>query len=92
MAKMDYYKIDFNGKNFPYQEVHHEAAGCDVLIGSTSFENELVNEDGSYKSDYAMRIDEKFYGFVDDELFDTLTYDEFVKYVEEKFDLEIWKK
>jgi len=86
MAKMDYYLIDFNGKNFPYQEVYHNAAGYDVLIGSTSFENELVNEDGSYKSDHAMKIDEKFYGFVDDELFETLTYDEFVEYVNKKLD------
>ena len=86
MAEMDYYQIDFNGKNFPYQEVYHEAAGHDVLIGSASFENELVNEDGSYKSDYAMRLDDKFYGFVDDDLFETLTYDEFVEYVNKYFD------
>ena len=86
MAKMNYYQIDFNGKNFPYQEVHHEAAGYDVLIGSTSFENELVDEEGAYRSDYAMRVDENFYGFVDDELFETLTYDEFVEYVNKKLD------
>lgn len=86
MAKMDYYQIDFNGKNFPYQEVHHEASDYNVLIGSTSFENELVNEDGSYKSEYAMKIDEKFYGFVDDELFETLTYDEFAEYVNKNLD------
>ena len=85
MAKMNYYQIDFNGKTFPYQEVHHEASGYNVLIGSTSFENELVNEYGSYKSEY-MRIDEKFYGYVDDELFETLTYDEFVEYVNKNFD------
>ena len=86
MAKMDYYQIDFNGKNFPYQEVHHEAVDCNVLIGSTSLENELIDEHNLYKSDYARRIDEKFYGFVNDELFDTLTYDEFVKYVNENLD------
>ena len=86
MAKMDYYQIDFNGKTFPYQEVHHEAVGHDVLIGSTNFENELFDEKGAYKSEYAMRIDEKFYGFVDDELFDTLTYDEFVEYVNKNID------
>ena len=86
MAKMDYYQIDFNGKNFPYHEVHHEAAGYNVLIGSTSFENELIDGKGSYKSEYAMRIDEKFYGFVNDELFETLTYDEFVEYVNKNFD------
>ena len=86
MAKMDCYQIDFNGKTFPYQEVYFDAAGDDVLIGSTSFENELVDEDGAYKSDYAMRVDEKFYGFVDDELFETLTYDEFVEYVNKHLD------
>ena len=86
MAKMDYYQIDFNGKTFPYLGVHHEAAGHDVLIGSTSFENELVDEDGSYKSEYTRKIDEKFYGFVDDELFDTLTYNEFVEYVNKNLD------
>lgn len=86
MAKMDYYQIDFNGKTFPYHEVHHEAAGYNVLIGSTSFENELVDGKGSYKSEYAMRIDEKFYGFVDDDLFDTMTYDEFVEYVNKNID------
>ena len=86
MTKMDYYQIDFNGKTFPYQEVHHDAAGYNVLIGSTSFEIELVDGKGSYKSEYAMRIDEKFYGFVDDELFETLTYDEFVEYVNKNLD------
>ena len=86
MTKMDYYQIDLNGKNFPYQEVHHEAAGYNVLIGSTSFENELIDGKGSYKSEYAMRIDEKFYGFVDDEVFETLTYDEFVEYVNKNLD------
>ena len=86
MAKMDYYQIDFNGKTFPYQEVHYEAVGHDVLIGSTNFENKLFDKKGAYKSEYAMRIDEKFYGFVDDELFDTLTYDEFVEYVNKNID------
>ena len=85
MAKMNYHQIYFNGKTVPYQEVHHEASGYNVLIGSTSFENELVNEYGSYKSEY-MRIDEKFYGYVDDELFETLTYDEFVEYVNKNLD------
>ena len=86
MAEMDYYQIDFNGKNFPYQEVHHEASGQDVLIGSSSFEDELAYEIYTNKSDYALRIDNKFYGFVDDKLFDTLTYDEFVEYVNKYFD------
>ena len=86
MAKMNYHQIYFNGKTFPYQEVHHEASGYNVLIGSTSFEDELFDEKGAYKSEYAMRIDEKFYGFVDDESFDTLTYDEFVEYVNKNID------
>lgn len=86
MEKMKCYEIDVNNKTFTYQEVYHEAAGYDVLIGSTSLEKELVNEDGSYKSDYAQKIDEKFYGFVDVELFEDMTYDEFCAYVNEHLD------
>ena len=33
-----------------------------------------------------MKIDEKFYGFVDDDLFETLTFDEFTDYVNSRFD------
>ena len=33
-----------------------------------------------------MKIDEKFYGFVDDDLFETLTLDEFTDYVNSRFD------
>lgn len=83
---MNCYKIDVNGKSFEYQEVHHEKSGCYVLIGTISLEEELINEDGSYKSEYAKHIDEKFYGYVEDELFDTLTYDSFVTYVNDILD------
>ena len=86
MAKMKYYQIDINGKTFPYQEVFLESAGGNVLIGPSSLLSELVNEDRSYKSDYAMKIDEKFYGFVDDDLFETLAFDEFTDYVNSSFD------
>ena len=86
MAKMNCYKIDVNGKSFEYQEVHHEKSGCYVLIGTISLEEELINEDGSYNSEYAKHIDEKFYGYVEDELFDTLTYDSFVTYVNDILD------
>lgn len=86
MAKMKYYQIDINGKTFPYQEVFLESAGGNVLIGSSSLVSELINEDHTYKSDYAMKIDEKFYGFVDDDLFETLTFDEFTHYVKSIID------
>ncbi len=85
MIKMNYYHIDFNGKKFPYRVVRYKVAGHYVLIGSTSFKNELVDEDGSYKSDYAKKIYNKFYGFVDDKLFNTLTYDEFVEFINQYF-------
>ena len=78
MAKMKYYQIDINGKTFPYQEVFLESAGGNVLIGPSS----LI----SYKSDYAMKIDELFYGLVDDDLFETLTFDEFTHYVKSLVD------
>ena len=86
MAKMKYYEIDVNGKTFKYQEVFHEECGGNVLIGSTSLQNELVDENGAYRSKYAQKIDEKFYGFVDDTLFTMLSYDEFEKYVNKNID------
>ena len=86
MAKMKYYQIDINGKTFPYQEVFLESAGENVLIGPSSLISELVNEDNTYKSDYAMKIDERFYGLVDDDLFETLTFDEFTHYVKSLVD------
>lgn len=86
MANMKYYQIDINGKTFPYQEVFLESAGGNVLIGPSSLISELVNEDRSYKSGYAMKIDELFYGLVDDDLFETLTFDEFTHYVKSLVD------
>jgi hypothetical protein len=86
MNNTKYRTITFNDKTFEYKEVYHKAAGFDVLIGTKSLENELINEDGSYKSKYAQGIDEKFYGFLDDDLFSKLSYEEFEEYVNNNLD------
>jgi hypothetical protein len=86
MAKMKCYEIDVNGKSFKYQEVFHNAAGKNVLIGSTSLSKELIDKDGSYKSKYAQSIDERFYGYIDDAFFSVLTFDEFEGYVNKNID------
>ena len=86
MAKMIYHRINVNGKDFPYQEVFHKVTNCSVLVGSSSLEKELINEDGTYKSEYASRIGNRFYCYVDDNMFDTLTYDEFKEYIDNNFD------
>ena len=86
MEKMKSYKIDINGKTFKYQNVFHKKAGNNVLVGCSSLEKELVNEDGSYKGDYEQNIDERFYGYVNDDVFETMTYDEFCNYVNDNLD------
>ena len=83
---MEYFTIDFNGKTFKYQEVYHVMAGKNVLIGENSLEDELVNEDGSYTSEYAKSIDEHFYGFVNGDLFNEITLSDFEKYVNKNLD------
>lgn len=86
MEKMKSYEIHVNGKTFKYQEVYHNGIGDNVVIGTRSLENELVNEDGTYKGEYMKRIDEQMYGYVEDKLFSELTYEEFEKYVNENLD------
>jgi hypothetical protein len=49
--------------------------------------DELMNKDRSkYKSEYARRIEERFYGFVEDEKFYELDFDEFTEYVNSVLD------
>ena len=55
---------------FPYREVFHKAANMMVLIGNSSLNMALMNEDGSYKSKQAQSVDEQFYGYVEDKYFD----------------------
>lgn len=81
---MDCYTIDFNGKTYRYTEVHHKGADMNVLIAEESLQQALIVND-KYVSDYAMRIDEKFYGYVDADKFD-LSHDEFEDYVNEVLD------
>lgn len=77
--------LEYNGKNFPYREVYHKAAGMEVLIGCGSLDRELIDEDGGYTSEHARIVDEKFYGFIEDEYFD-LPDDKFEELVNEILD------
>lgn len=73
---MECYTIDYNGKTFKFQEVHHKNAKKKVLVGSNSLSEELMSD----YNKHAQAIDERFYGYVQDSVFD-LPYSEFDKYV-----------
>lgn len=83
---MECKQIEVNGKTFKYKDVFHTRAGCYVMIGSKGLENELVDEDDGYAFDGADKIDDMFYGYVEDDLFDELSYEEFEEYVNLKID------
>ena len=79
--------IEYDGKKYPYREVYHRNSGMNVLIGSGSLDRSLFDEDGDgYKSEYAMKIDEKFYGFVNDEVILNMSDSDFEWYVNEMLD------
>ena len=46
----------------------------------------MADEYSHYDEDLKQHYCTRAYGFVDDELFETLTYDEFVEYVNKNFD------
>ena len=78
--------IEFDGRKYPYREVYHMNAGMEVLIGAGSMDRSLFDEDGHYKSDYAQKVDEKFYGFVNDEVILNMSDKDFEWYVNEMID------
>ena len=86
-TKMNCFTIDINGKTFLYQEIFKPESNDFVLIGQDSMLDELMNKDRSkYKSEYARCIEERFYGFVEDEKFYELDFDEFTEYVNSVLD------
>lgn len=78
--------IEYDGKKYPYREVYHRNSGMNVLIGAGSLDQVLFDEDGHYKSDYAQKVDEKFYGFVNDEVILNMSDNDFEWYVNEMID------
>jgi hypothetical protein len=73
--------IEFDGKMYPYREVYHQKACMDVLVGAGSLDRSLFDEDGHYKSEYAQKVDEKFYGFVEDKCIINMSDRDFEWYV-----------
>jgi hypothetical protein len=86
-TKMNCFTIDINGKTFLYQEIFKPESEEFVLIGQSSMLDELMNKEHTkYKNEYCKRIDDLFYGFVEDEKFYELDFDEFTEYVNEVLD------
>jgi len=76
-TKMNWFTININGKTFLYQEIFNPESEELVLIGQESMLDELMNKDRSkYNSEYARRIEERFYGFVEDEKFYEFDFNE----------------
>jgi hypothetical protein len=86
-TKMNCFTININGKTFLYQEIFKPESEDLVLIGQESMLDELMNKDRSkYNSEYARRIEERFYGFVEDEKFYEFDFNEFTEYVNSVLD------
>lgn len=73
-------KIEFQNNQYKVREIELPEIG-NVLISTTSLNQLLLNDDGSYVSDDAISVDERIYYFVeeieielpDDELINLLT-------------------
>lgn len=79
---MKCFDIDYKGKTYKYQQVNHKSVG-NVLIASEELEKALM-PDGKFDSPYAQRLDEKFFGYVNDDMFN-LTKSEFTEKVNQIF-------
>lgn len=77
-------EINYKGEKFLIRSVFHKAGGH-VNIGGFSLENKIfVN--GDYPDREAQAIDEQIYGYVDDEVVEKLTDEEFKRYVNRHLD------
>lgn len=77
-------EINYKGKKFLIRSVFHKAGGH-VNIGGFSLENKIV-VNGDYPDREAQAIDEQIYGYVDDEILEKLTDEEFKRYVNRHLD------
>lgn len=77
-------EINYKGEKFIIRSVFHKAGGH-VNIGSFSLENKIV-VNGDYPDREAQAIDEQIYGYVDDEVLEKLTDEEFKIYVNRHLD------
>ena len=77
-------EINYKGEKFLIRSVFHKAGGH-VNIGGLSLENKIVVND-DYPDREAQAIDEQIYGYVDDEVLEKLTDEEFKRYVNRHLD------
>lgn len=77
-------EINYKGEKFLIRSVFHKAGGH-VNIGCFSLENKIV-VNGDYPDREAQAIDEQIYGYVDDEVLEKLTDEEFKRYVNRHLD------
>ena len=77
-------EINYKGEKFIIRSVFHKAGGH-VNIGGFSLENKIV-VNGDYPDREAQAIDEQIYGYVDDEVLEKLTDEEFKIYVNRHLD------
>lgn len=77
-------EINYKGEKFLIRSVFHKAGGH-VNIGGLSLENKIV-VNGDYPDREAQAIDEQIYGYVDDEVVEKLTDEEFKRYVNRHLD------
>lgn len=77
-------EINYKGEKFLIRSVFHKAGGH-VNIGGFSLENKIVIN-GDYPDRGAQAIDEQIYGYVDDEVLEKLTDEEFKRYVNRHLD------
>lgn len=77
-------EINYKGEKFLIRSVFHKAGGH-VNIGGFSLENKIV-VNGDYPDREAQAIDEQIYAYVDEEVLEKLTDEEFKRYVNRHLD------
>jgi hypothetical protein len=79
--------VEFNGEKYPYRMVYHKEAGRDVIIGCGTLDRSLFDdEDGGYVNEEASRVDDMFYGFVEDCAILYMNDNDLERYVNEVLD------
>lgn len=77
-------EIEYKGEKFTIHSVFHHAGGL-VNIGGHSLQDKIwVN--GDYPDREAQAIDEQIYGYVDDEIIEKLTDEEFKRNINRHLD------
>ena len=79
--------VEFNGEKYPYRMVYHKEAGRDVMIGCGTLDRSLFDDEGGgYVNEEASRVDEMFYGFVEDCAILYMNDNDLERYVNEVLD------